>query len=410
MIFECATQDDGYEPTQRENEGFIANATKPGRMQQESGDDREREEEEDESARMQQESGDDEREREDDESGRMPHESGDARVVEDEEEESGRMPRHNGVDFPEGEGVRDVLVCSTPEQVGCDDEHSSGSEIPEDDCELVCETQCGEHASDGEKSGNKNDEVKNNPVNRFSSLDAFFSSLSVVGTAELVEMCGISGITDVEALFNCLPDDYEQWPSALRLVCDIFAGSCAQRGGSGVAFSGIGRHGVHVAEFYAKMLDYGSKMLGPKRKKKKGKQAKRKDADDDSGETSQAKKKVRVDGAKSLPKKELYRLANGPDGLSVLKDLFSSEHFDVHVIRKKTTFAVGGSTATVDTENLYYFGDAKDVPSSRTGGITLARVGSGRKDKIEYFPGRPIEYVSNVGGETLSGRKHTEPN
>ena len=410
MIFECATQDDGYEPTQRENDVCIATTTKAESMQQESGDACEREEEEPESGRMQQESGDDDREREEEECGRMLQESGDA--CGEEEEECGRMPQHTGEDFRESEGVRDVLVCSTPERVGCDDEHSSGSEIPGDDCELVCETQCGEQASDGEKSGTaKSDEVKDKPLDRFSSLDAFFSSLSVVGTAELVEMCCISGITDVEALFNCLPDDYEQWPSALRLVCDIFVGSCASRGGhnSGVAFSGIGAHGIHVAEFYAKMLDYGSTMLGPKRKKK-GKQTKRKDADDDSGETSQAKKKVRVDGAKSLPKKELYRLANGPDGLSVLKDLFSSEHFDVHVIRKKTKFAVGGSTATVDTENLYYFGDAKDVPSSRTGGITLARVGSGRKDKIEYFPGRPIEYVSNVDGETLSGRKHTEPN
>ena len=172
---------------------------------------------------------------------------------------------------------------------------------------------------------------------------------------------------------------------------------------SGVAFSGIGAHGVHVAEFYSKMLDYGNKVFCMK--KKKGKAAKRKDPDDD-GEDGSSKKKARAD---VLPKRKLYQLANSTEGLNVLKGLFSSKHFNVHVIRKEAKFAVGDSTATVVTENLYYFGDAKDVPSARNGGITLARVASGRKDKIEFFPGQPVEYVSNVPGETLSGHLHSEP-
>lgn len=228
---------------------------------------------------------------------------------------------------------------------------------------------------------------------RFSSLGWFFSSLSIVWTDALVEMCGGCGICDVETLFNCLPDDVEQWPGALRLLCDMFVPA------SRAPVLETKKHGVHVAEFYAKMLDYGAEVSKNKNKKKKGVKRKGREEEEDAA----AAKRVR---AKAPLKRELYRLANGVDGLSVLKDLFSSEHFEVHVVQKEAKFAVGDSSATVVTENLYYFCDSGGVPSAKSGGFTLARVGSGRKDKIEYFPGRATEYVSNVAGETLSGRKH----
>jgi len=154
----------------------------------------------------------------------------------------------------------------------------------------------------------------------------------------------------------------------------------------------MGTHGVHVAEFYAKLLDYGGKVAKKRKTKRKG---------EDS-----PKKKVRVDEAKprGMTKKELYQCANSANGMRVLGELIASEFFDVHVVDRTAEFSTAGSKTTVTTEGLYYFCDRGALPSAKTGGIVLARVGSNRKDKIEFFPENAVKYVR--AGETLSGRKH----